>query len=176
MKKILSVFLLLALLLTAFAGCKAGETPETTAPSPLADPTEPGEQVFTKNGLKIQLPDFFTDYSDLPIGQGYSFLYAGPYNGVEGIEEKKADMPESVTDLASYAAHQQAIYGGELTQKDGIWTLVYQDPTQNETQTYVCAFYETDAGYWSVKAYCPEDVYATYEADLWSYVTAVTFE
>ena len=176
MKKILSVFLLLTLLLTAFAGCKAGETPETTVPSPLADPTEPSEVEFSKKGLKITLPADFEDCTDRPAGQGYAFLYAGPSSGVCGMEEDKDQLPGEVTDLASYAAFRAELDESEAAQKDGIWYSVREDLSSNEPQTYISAYFEGDDCYWIVEAYSPSRVYQEDPEILWSYVTAVTFE
>lgn len=176
MKKILSVFLLLTLLLTAFAGCKAGETPETTAPSPLADPTEPSELEFSKKGLKITLPGDFEDCTDRPAGQGYTFLYAGPSSGVSGKEEAKDQLPGDVTDLASYAAFRAEQYEAQAAQKDGIWYSVREDLSSNEPQTYISAYFEGDDCYWIVEAYSPSRDYLDDPGILWSYVTSVTFE
>ena len=176
MKKILSVFLLLTLLLTAFVGCKAEDTPETTAPSPLVDPTEPSAVEFSKKGLKITLPADFEDCTDRPAGRGYTFLYAGPSSGVSGMEEAKDLLPGEVTDLASYATFRAERYEVQAAQKDGIWYSVREDLSSNEPQTYISAYFEGDDCYWIVEAYTPSRVYQDDPEILWSYVTAVTFE
>ena len=175
MKKIFAVLMVAMLLCGLFAGCN-NSADEETLPATIPEATEPEEKEFLKNGIKFTLPGNFEDYSQAPAGQEYTFLYAGPYNGVYGTEDSKASLPESVKDLASYAAHQATALGGEAVQKDGIWTLTYEDLTKNEPQMFVCAFYEGQDCYWTVTAYCPSQCYEEDQEIMWGYVTAVTFE
>lgn len=174
MKKLLSIMLAVMLLCGVFTGCNSAD--EETLPATVPEATEPEEKEFLKNGIQLTLPGDFSDYSDYPIGQAYTFLYAGPSDGVYGMEDSKASLPETVTDLASYAAYQATLLGGEAVQKDGVWTLTYEDLTRNEPETNLCAFYEGNDCYWTVTAYCPSRSYEENQEIMWGYVTAVTFE
>lgn len=172
---ILSVLFLISILLV---GCKKPDTPtenpsvptQTTVPA-----TEPPRQSFERAGISLELPENFRDYSEYPMSQEYEFLYASDFVGIFAIQESKDTVNEAVTTLETYCTYQASVLSGEAAQNAGIWTITYQDLTQNEPQTYICAVYETEDAYWTVKSYCPSDLYETYKEAMLSYVTAVTF-
>jgi len=176
MKKLLTVVTVIFLLCGMFAGCNNAENAGTEAPDTIPQETEPPVQHFSKDGVNFTLPTEFKDHTGTPLATDCNFLYSDGYIGLLGIQGDKAAQPETVTDLATYAADQAAALGGEAVQKDGIWSLVYEDPSQNETQIYICAFYEAENCYWTIKAYCPADMQQTYEETMWDYVTSPTFE
>ena len=179
MKKISIIAVLLAFCLL-FAACKeSAETPSTQTPTDASGvpvETEPQEITFSRNGVTVTLPGNFTDFSEAPVGKPYAFLYADPLVGLFGIEESKETVDESVTSLETYAAYRASLVGGEAMEQDGLWTLSYEDNTQNEVQNMVCAFYETESAYWTIQSYCTWDCFETSEEVMWSYVKAVTFE
>lgn len=177
MKKVLTIVTVIFLLCGVFAGCNNAETaPGTDSPVTVPQETEPPMQHFSRDGVNFTLPTNFKDHTDTPLAQDCSFLYSDGYIGLLGIQSDKAAQPETVTDLASYAADQAAALGGEAVQKDGIWSYTYEDPTQNETQIYICAFYEAENCYWTIKAYCTADMQQTYGETMWGYVASPVFE
>ena len=180
--KYISIIAVLLAMCLVFAGCKDNEQTdkpaEQTPTAAPADPveTESQEVTFSNNGAVITLPGTFTDYTGKPIAEGYAFLYGEVMMGLRGIEDQKADMDESVTSLESYAAYQASVFGGEAVQQDNLWTLSYEDLSENEPQMFVCVFYETENAFWTVQSYCPSNVFENCQADMWNYVKAVTFE
>lgn len=181
--KYISIIALLLTVCFLFAGCKdgkqKGKNPLEQVPTlhgSLSVETEPQEVTFTHSGVTVTLPGNFQDYTELPLGEQYTFLYAEPFVGLIGIEDIKEDLDDNITSLEAYAAYQASVFGGEAVEKDGLWTLVYEDLTQNEPQKMVCAFYETEQAYWMIQAYCTSDTFETHEEAMWSYVKAPTFE
>lgn len=155
--KILAVLMAVCLL---FAGCKEKEAKNS----------------FSKDGLYIAFPDIFTDYCDTPLAEDYDFLFAGDYVGVLGISESKKDMPETVTDLQSYAGYIAEGYNQQVTEKDGFLTVSYEDLEMNDPQMYVCVFVETENHYWSIRSYCMSDSYENNAEMMWKYITAVEID
>ena len=171
MKRLLIVFFTVCLLACGFAGCKSNDSGVATP----VDPTEPEKKTFKKNNLTIQLPVDFTDQSDMAYAKDYTFLYANSNTGVQGVEILKSSLPETIKDIKSFVESEAEKIGVTAEQKDNLWTITYVDEITNpDPERYVCAFYEGSESYWIVKAYCREDVYEAYKADLWAYVTATT--
>ncbi len=173
MKKVLCLFLIICLMSCVFAGCNNAD--DGTPPAGPGNPTEPTTKQFTKNNLTIELPGNFTDQSQFAYAKNYTFLYAGPHTGVQGIEYAKSSLPETVKDLKGFARYHAEEKGVQAEQKGNLWTMTYVDEvTDPDPERYVCGFYEGSESYWIVRAYCREDVYETYEADLWAYIAAAT--
>ena len=168
---LLSVLLLLSVFLCS---CKQDkkDTMTPTAVSTIPQASEPTEPVhFDTEEVSFVLPGDFTDFTDSPFGQRYDFAYACDFVGVVGISQEK----NQEADLAAYAAAYAAEKGSEAVQKDGFWSVTYEDLTQNEPQTFVCAFYETENKYWTVESYCPSILFENYAEDMWSYVISAKF-
>ena len=179
--KYISIIAVLLAMCLLFAGCKddPAQTPDTpvqTDGTGVPVETEPAEYTFSYNGATVTLPNTFTDYTLYPIAADYTFLYAEPLIGLCGIEDLKDEIDPSVTSLETYVAYRAGLVGGEAVQQDGLWTLTYEDQSQNEPQMMVCVFHETERGYWIIKSYCTSDVFAEHETDMWNYVKSVTFE
>ena len=174
---ILAILLVGCMLLV---GCNNSEPADNTqSQNPIdqaTEETQPQEVTYTRKGVRFTFPANFSDYSDFAFGQQYDFLYADAYIGVLGIEDVKADLSEEITSLEVYAANQASAFGTQAEQKDGIWTALYEDLEQNEPQMMVCAFYETENSFWTIKSYCTSDVFTENQDAMWSYVTAATFE
>ena len=180
--KYISILAVIVTMCLLFVGCgKNGNTQNPGTPvqndsSNGAVEAEPQENIFRYNGAQMVLPADFSDYTLSPIASDYTFLYADAMKGIIGIEDMKEDIDPNVTSLESYAAYQAEKYDAEAVQTEGLWTLVYEDLTQNEPQMFICAFYETEDAYWTVKSYCTTDMFETFEAEMWDYVKSVTFE
>ena len=180
--KYISIIAVLLAMCLLFVGCKnsdQGSEPSQqvpTDPNGVPVETEPQELTFSYNGATVTLPGTFVDYTLMPLAADYTFLYAEAMVGLAGIEDLKEEVDPSVTSLETYAAYRANLVGGEAVQQDGLWTLTYEDLTQNEPQMLVCAFYETERGYWIIQSYCTSDVFENHQADMWNYVKAVTFE
>lgn len=165
--RIIAVMLLLCLLLP---GCKKAEDSQSTQPT-AAQPTEPTP--YARSGAVLELPGDFFDYSDTPLGEGHSFLYGNDLMGIMGDEYSKTET--AADSLEAFAQSQAEMHGVEATQKDGFWTITYEDPNQNEPQIFICAFHETQSSYWIVSAYCPDRMLEDCQADMWKYATNVQF-
>lgn len=180
--KYVSIIAVLLAMCLIFVGCKDNEqTDKPAEQTPIDAPaepveTEPQEITFSNNSAIITLPATFTDYTEKPIAEGYAFLYGDAMVGLRGTEDQKTDLDESVTSLESYAAYQASVFGGEAVQQDNLWTLSYEDLSENEPQMLVCVFYETENAFWTVQSYCPSNVFEIHQADMWNYVKSVTFE
>ena len=180
MKYIIVIAVLLAMCLL-FVACK--DKNQTDAPSQVPTDnsgvpveTESQEVTFCYNGASVTLPNSFEDYTLLPLAADYTFLYGNSMVGLCGIEELKDEIDPSVTSLETYVSYRANLVGGQAVQQDGLWTLSYEDQTQNEAQMMVCVFHETERGYWIIQSYCPSDVFENHQADMWNYVKSVTFE
>ena len=129
--------------------------------------------------LKLNLPNDFMNYSNTELSDGYAFLYANAEIGVLGVQENKEELFTyfDETDLEGYANLIAELYELDTvpTQKDGIWTLTYSDDTSGDSFTYISAFYETEADFWNVQAYCLTKDYDKYGDDLWEYITNIEF-
>ncbi len=169
MRRLILFAVVFSLLCLFFTGCNSTPTVE---PGPVESTDDPQsvQNIFSQSDIQFILPGDFIDYTGTPIGGDYTFLYANGNLGLIGIEERKDEAGYTVFD--DYLADQADTLGSELTQKDGFWTLTYIDNTQNESQTMLCIFYESTSSFWTVKAYCPEDVYSMYQADMWTYATS----
>ena len=178
--KYMSILAILLIGCMLLVGCnQADSAGATQAQDPHADAPEetiPLEVTYSRKGVSFTLPSNFSDYSELPLGTQYAFLYAEPYIGIQGIEDVKADLSEEITSLEAYATEQAAAFGTQAEDRNGIWTAVYEDQDQNEPQMIVCAFYETETAYWTIQSYCTSDMFETNQDAMWSYVTAAAFE
>ena len=178
--KYTSIFAILLIGCLLLVGCNNAEpVKETGSQIPndqINEETEPQTVTFTRMDVTFTLPANFTDYSETPIGAPYDFLYAEAYIGLLGIIDVKEDLSEEINSLESYAASQASALGTQAEEKDGVWMALYEDLEQNEPQMYLCAFYETDTAFWTIKSYCTSDAYENNQDTMWSYVTAATFE
>lgn len=170
MSKVVTIFLVVLMLFSVFTGCKKEEqsTPVTTV-----KPQTTGLKTFTCNGLTMELPEKFYDYSDSPIGVGHSFLYGSDFMGIMGDEYKKSE--NEFTSLDEFVQAQADAHSTQAAQKDGFWTITYEDPSQNEPQIYICTFYETQSSYWIISTYCPDIMLEDCQADMWNFATNVRF-
>ena len=177
MKKLICLLLAMLVLGMGFAGCKS-ETPATptaTSPSAFHNPTEPPVETQPVEMLNLPIPEGFSNSTGTPASEGYAFLYSSGYMGITGKKISKTEVPENVTDLASFAANQAQNLGTEATQTDGFWTYSYLDETQNEPQVYLSVCYEGTENYWVVTIFSPDRVYADSSAEMWSYIIAGNF-
>ncbi len=172
MKRIITFLTVMLLLLTCFAGCK-GDSAPNYGPQELQEPL-PDELNFSKNGIHFTLPGDFQDHTDGILNQGYTFLYANGSWGIFGTEETK--NPELYPDFSAFVSAKASAMGVEAVEKSGVWTLTYRDDTKNEPETCVRVFYQSESSYWTVTAYCREDVYDIYQEAMWNYVSSATFE
>ncbi len=176
--KYISIIALLLTVCLLFVGCKdakqSGNNPLEQLPtinSSLSVETEPQEVTFERAGVSMRLPGKFKDCSEYPLGSNYDFLYACDMIGIYGNRINKDDTEESVVDLAGYCQQTAASVQGEAKEHNGIWTVSYIVDSQGEQETYVCAFYETEAEYVTITSYCPERMYEIYQNEMISYIT-----
>lgn len=159
--------------------------PDPTETDPTEpDPTEPEptETIPAMTGdisITLELPDDFLNYSNTEMSEGYNFMYANDNICLVGLQESKEELSLyfEEMDVAGYAELIAELYstGNTAEQKDGKWTLSYTDDSTGESFTYICVFYDTGAHFWNLQAFCPTEQYETYEADIWQYLTNVTF-
>ena len=171
--RVLTVLLAICMLL---CGCKDSNQPSASQPTAAAEIPSGDEiqmQTLERNGVRFTLPSDFYDYSDSPIGQGHSFLYGNDSMGIIGDETAKEDA--GVASLMEFAEATAAQYGTKAVQKDGFWTVSYEDPEANETQSILCVFYETEDSFWIIHTYCPAQILDSCQEDMWHYATAAEF-
>lgn len=156
-------------------------TEEVTEDTTVEVTTEAPQQQIPSGDvtLKVNLPSGFLNYTDTDLSEGYAFLYANEEIGVFAVQENKEELFTyfDETDLEGYANLIAELYELDTvpTQKDGIWTLTYSDASSGDSFTYVSAFYETEADFWNVQAYCLTEDYDKYGDDLWDYITDIEF-
>ena len=173
--KNIGIFAVLLAACLLLAGCKGAEnSADVDATIPVE--TQAPLTTWDRAGVTLELPENFNDCSDLPFGQQYEFLYSGSMLGIYGTKESKDTVSEGITDLASYSAHQAAAMNAEANTINGISIITYEIDTQDDPQTYVCAFYETETDYWTITSYCPSRMYEFYQETMLSYVTAATIQ
>lgn len=170
MKKIFIILLAVCLTAACTVGCNSNSGGESTTAAPTEPPAP--TQILSKSSISFAFPEDFIDYTDSPINDGNTFLFANGSLGLIGNEVSK----DNFQSFSDYIEAQALETESDAIEKDGFWTLTYVDNTQNEPQTTVCVFYEIESSYWTVKAYCPEDVYSIYQETLWKYITSATFE
>lgn len=178
MKKLISVLLVVLVLSVSFAGCKsetADVTPTTTSLSPFHNPTEPSVPTEPVETLNLPIPEGFSNAAGSPAAEGYAFLYSGPIMGITGKKISKESLPETVTDIASFAAFEANRNCLEAVQKDGFWSFIDIDDEQNEPQIYLSVCYEGAENYWVVTIYSPDRVYEDNKEIMWDYITCGKF-
>ena len=178
MKKLICMLLAMLVLGMGFAGCKSetpDATPTATSPSAFHNPTEPPVETEPVEMLNLPIPQGFSNSMGTPASEGYDLFYSAATMGITGKKISKTEVPETVTDLASFAAAQAANLGVEATQTDGFWTYSYIDETQNEPQVFVSVCYEGAENYWIVTIYSPDRVYEDNHAQMWGYIIAGNF-
>ena len=176
--KYIRIFVLLLAFCLLFAGCKKNDESKSNYPQITPDQigSAPTEITFSHNGVSMTLPSSFSDYTDLPVAENYSFLYGASMVGIHGQEIGKDTVAEEITSLELYAADYASHMSGEAEQSEGIWTVQYEDLSENEPQMYVCALYETEDSYWIISAYCPSLVFEDYSQDMLESVTSAVYE
>lgn len=180
--RFLNIFAFFLAMCMLLVGCKDTEkTDNTTQPAttqPTVETTQPQEKVPThileRNGVRFELPMEFYDFSETKIGQDHGFLYGNDEMVIVGDKTKKDDG--SIASLEQFAAWKASEYGAEAVQKDGFWTVTYEDPEANEPQTNICVFYETQDAFWVIRTYCPSQILDICQADMWRYATAAEFQ
>ena len=175
--RILAILLLMCII---FSGCKnrkEEQKPGLKFPQISSSQvgTAPADVTFSYFGASMTLPPEFSDYSHTPLGEQYDFLYSSSFLGIYGTFVEKSSV-EEITSVQQFAQDYAAQQQGEAVQKDGIWSLQYDDLTKNEPHTNLCAFYETQDNYWVITAYCPSQSFEHYNQDMWYYVSSATFE
>ena len=156
-----------------FAGCK-NDVPDIELPDDFVE--EPTEAPFSRGGVTFDLPEDFSDYSDLPLGERYEFLYASSFVGVYGLKDIAGGLDEEISTFDAFAATLAENRGAEATKKDNYWIYSYEDLEQNEPQMVVCAIYEVGDCFWSIYSYCPSELFAEYSDAMWQYITTAVFE
>ena len=166
----------IALISLLFSGCKQ-ETPanegffekipdnnvQVTMPQ-VANPTQPTQK---QTSIALNLPEEFEALTPEAGPEQYDSLYS---NGQMGIGVSRKKKPEFGT-LEDYAKREADYYRTEALQKDGFWTISYEDTQANEPQTLVTVYYETEECYWQVQGFCPSQSYELYQDQIWQYIT-----
>lgn len=138
------------------------------------DPTEAEQGVVT-----IDIPDDFLDYSNTTLASGYAFMYANEDIGIIGVQENKEELYLyfEEMDLEGYANLIAELYALEnpAEEKDGFWTVSYTDDSTGISFTYIGVFYETEADFWHIQAYCMTEQYEEFADDIWQYITSAKF-
>lgn len=165
MKKILAVAVLLCFFL---CGCGIG----------LGDILDQvPEKEYSHGDVTVSLPGIYTDYSNKKEGEGKDFLFAGLDAGITGVRENKQELYETFgqMDIQGYANLIAELYEKDTTaqNKDGYWTLQYEQEVDGEKWTYLCVFHETSSDYWNIQAYCRSEDFAKKEATLWKQATSI---
>ena len=127
-------------------------------------PTQPTQK---QTGIALNLPEEFKEYTPEPGPAQYDFLYS---NGQMGIGLRCNKKPEYGT-LEDYAKREAEYFRTEALQKDGFWTISYEDTEANEPQMIVTVYYETEESYWEVLGHCPSQSYELYQDQIWQYIT-----
>ena len=139
-----------------------------------AEPTEAGQTLIT-----LDLPEEFEDYSEEDVGAGYSCIYGTEEIMIVVLQENKEELYAyfGELDLEGYADLIAELYGDGNTaeEKDGFWNLVYTDDSTGVSYTYDAAFYETEADFWFVQAFCLTEQYEELADDIWQYITSAEF-
>lgn len=138
------------------------------------------EKTYTHEGVSINLPSNFIDYSTTSLAEGKDFVFANDQIGVMGLRESKEDLYSffgEEYDAQSYANLIAELYelGTTATEKDGFWNLSYTQEVDGTSYTYLCVFHETASDFWNIQAYCSAEEYANLQDTLWKYATTVQF-
>lgn len=172
--KIIRLLVVLMALCLLFVGCNnEPDSVPTIADDLSASPVQPA---FNRGGVRFNLPEEFSDYSQSPMGQNYEFLYADSFVGIYGLKDNSGGLDEEIDSLEAFVAAQAEKHGAEPTQKEDYWVFSYEDLEQNEPQMMVCAFYEVGDFYWSIYSYCPSDLFESSSEAMWGYITSPVFE
>ena len=152
MRKLLSYFLICAVVLSILCGCSQATPPQT----------------ITKDELSITLPGSFQDLSHEDFAQGMEFLYGSSNVSVMSTKEDRAALQAVLPDLTAkeYAALLIESNGLSATaeERDGLITFRYSATTENTELTYLCGVFTSEAAFWTVQAYCPTADFSKNEA------------
>ena len=163
-----------ALMALLFSGCKtknAGEGALNQNPAGDQSAMDSTGPDIAKPGIVLNLPEDFSEYTGISFAEKYDYLYA---NGQIGIGINRIGRTENYT-LEDYVNQEAGYYQADKVQKEGIWTVVYEDLDCNEPQTMVNVYYENGEDLWRLQGYCPSQCYDQYQKLIWQYITDVSF-
>lgn len=168
MKKLLSVALILALVMTLFAGCNVAEK--------LGEISKDKELTF--DDLSLTVPGLYLDLTETVGNDALSFVYGIGDTAVLGLKEARTEvtavMPE--VDTAKEYAELFLDANGvetEITEKDGIVTFTYSASASGQNFTYLCGAFANDENFWVVQAYSYTENFKENEADFWNILKSV---
>ena len=162
MKRFFAIALLLLLGIGLFCGCKDNS------------------RRIKKNGLTMELPEYFADRSSESYAADYDFLYTYGGTGFLGIRENRSDFPAGYENMDLEAYGKFVIFGNrlscELTQKDGFYTFTYEKDAPEGNLTYIAIVLEDKDAFWTVQAYCLSSFFAENQAFLWKTLTSAKIQ
>lgn len=168
--RIVKTLFLCAISICLLAGCGSNDPTQTTT-QPEQQPTQIQNENIEKPVIQLNLPAEFEDYTGNPYTEGYYLYYSNGNIDIGCIHLAK----QQGYVFEDYVNQEAEYYRGSLTQKDGFWTLTYEDTDTNEPQTMVNVYYETEDSYWMVQGCCPSQSFAAQESQIWQYITGATF-
>ena len=177
MKNTAKAVVFAVLLAVLFCGCKKQQTPDATnsngdkVQAVIPNVTEPELPNKDKNTLSLTLSEDFVDYSDNIAAENYDFLYT---NGNIAIGMICNTKPEHFT-LEDYAMREAEYFQTEMTEKDGFWTIAFEDFDSNDPQMMINVYYENDNSFWTVQGFCLSENYEQYQTQIWQYITSGVF-
>ncbi len=185
MKKLLSIILLSAMLLT-FAACDSGDadtksTDEktTSEETTTEEITTEAEKVktFTSNGLSVTLPEYFKKTSI----QGFTVAFDSDDVGILALQEKFTLMQglENKT-LDEYGtmvlANNQDSNTSKLKKADGLTYFEHDFVNEsNEHYYYVSYIYKADDAFWLIQFAALEENIAEYKPQFATWAKSVKF-
>lgn len=147
MKKILSVFLVLIMLLTVLAGCKSSNSvqfpstptvPGTAAPTTPADPTDGTtapeiiDREFVVNDAQLEFDLTDDDFDDFEEMLSAFETAAKTVTDADAIDQMYSDMEDKFDYLSAQASIATVLYYSDLTDEDA--SDRYLDTTESLTE------------------------------------------
>jgi len=155
------------------------EEEPTKADPTEADPTEQEPAGAEQSLVMIDIPDGFVDYSDSALASEYAFMYGNDNMMVVAVQENKEELYQyfEEMDIEGYANLIAELYAMENSaeERNGFWTVEYTDDSTGTSYTYIGVFYETEADFWHIQAYCLTEQYEELSDDIWNIITSVEF-
>lgn len=165
MRKLFSITLILALMLTLFAGCSL-----STKIKGLVKPTE---KTFSKSGMSITLTDDFAEKEHI----SYTSVYESKNIAVYTLKEEFSLFGGEDYSVKEYA--ELVIKANMLTSvietRDGLTYFEYEKEVNGKDFHYYAFVFKADDAYWMIQFACNQDDTSELESDIFKYAGTVKF-
>lgn len=158
--KIISVFIILSVIISIFAGCTAAE------------------KTFSKDGLSITLTEDFIEQEIEPFTATYAtskYFVSTLKEDFSVFEQAEISTDISENEYAKIVMENNKIEG-EPKETDGIITFSYENDDSGEAFSYLTTVKKGTNAFWVIQLACKSDIYEENKEQLLTWAKTITVE